>query len=153
YDTAKTNEPLNVSINSFTHNGEFSPVTGTVKIYQTLPNSKFYANRPWGLPELMSIDETEFRKLFPYETYTADDSKIQEKTLIYEGPYTTQRDKDIEMEIKHWKTGDYQLEFEILDEKSGLPVKSSTNFEIKNADEKLASNENFTVTNHSNSSK
>src|SRR5690554_3481030 len=153
YDTAKTNEPLNVSINSFTHNGEFSPVTGTVKIYQTLPNSKFYANRPWGLPELMSIDETEFRKLFPYETYTADDSKIQEKMVVYEGTYTTQKDKDFELEIKDWKTGDYQLEFEILDEKSGLPVKSSTNFEIKNVEEKLASNENFTVTNHSNSSK
>src|SRR5690554_5856436 len=153
YGTAKTDEPLNVSINSFTHNGEFSPVTGTIKIYQTLPNLKFYANRPWSLPELASIDETEFRKLFPYETYTADDSKIQEKTVVYEGPYTTQKDKDFELEIKDWKTGDYQLEFEILDEKSGLPVKSSTNFEIKNADEKLASNENFTVTNHSNSSK
>src|SRR5690554_3328636 len=153
YDTAKTNEPLDVSINSFTHNGEFSPVTGTVKIYQTLPNSKFYANRPWGLPELTSIDETEFRKLFPYEAYTADDSKIQEKTVVYEGTYTTQKDKDFELEIKDWKTGDYQLEFEFLDEKSGLPVKSSTNFKIKNADEKLASNENFTVTNHSKSSK
>lgn len=153
YDTAKTDEPLNVSINSFTHNGEFSPVTGAVKIYQTLPNSTFYANRPWGLPELTSIDETEFRKLFPYETYTADDSKIQEKTVVYEGTYTTQKDKDFELEIKDWKTGDYQLEFEFLDEKSGLPVKSSTNFEIKNVEEKLASNENFTVTNHSNSSK
>src|SRR5690554_7919845 len=101
----------------------------------------------------MSIDETQFRKLFPYETYTADDSKIQEKMVVYEGTYTTQKDKDFELEIKDWKTGDYQLEFEILDEKSGLPVKSSTNFEIKNVEEKLASNENFTVTNHSNSSK
>lgn len=153
YDTTKTDEPLSAVIKSFTHNGEFSPVTGTVKIYQTLPNSTFYANRPWGLPELTSIDETEFRKLFPYEAYTADDGKTQEKTVVYEGTYTTQKDKNFELEIKDWKTGDYQLEFEFLDEKSGLSVKSSTNFKIKNADEKLASNENFTVTNHSKSSK
>ncbi len=153
YGTAKTDEPLSAVIKSFIHNGEFSPVTGTVKIYQTLPNSTFYANRPWSLPELTSIDETEFRKLFPYEAYTADDGKTQEKTVVYEGTYTTQKDKDFELEIKDWKTGDYQLEFEFLDEKSGLPVKSSTNFKIKNADEKLASNENFTVTNHSKSSK
>src|SRR5690606_9245551 len=63
YGTAKTDEPLSAVIKSFIHNGEFSPVTGTVKIYQTLPNSTFYANRPWSLPELTSIDETEFRKL------------------------------------------------------------------------------------------
>src|SRR5690606_4770714 len=83
YGTAKTDEPLNVSINSFTHNGEFSPVTGTVKIYQTLPNSTFYGNRPWSLPELTSIDETTFRKLFPYETYTEKDNEPLERKLVY----------------------------------------------------------------------
>src|SRR5690606_35069799 len=153
YGTAKTDEPLSAVIKSFIHNGEFSPVTGTVKIYQTLPNSKFYANRPWSLPELTSIDETEFRKLFPYEAYTADDGKTQEKTVVYEGTYTTQNDKDFELEIKDWKTEDYQLEFEFLNEKSGLPFKSPTNFEIKNVEKRLVSKENFTVPNHSNSPK
>src|SRR5690606_39044489 len=153
YNTAKTDEPLNVSIKSFTHNGEFSPVTGTVKIYQTLPNSTFYGNRPWSLPELTSIDETTFRKLFPYETYTEKDNEPLERKLVYEGTYTTQKDKDFELDIKNWKTGAYQLAFEILDEKSGLSVKSSTNFDIKNAEEKLATNKNVAVTNHSKSNK
>jgi len=153
YNTAKTDEPLNVSIKSFTHNNEFSPVTGTVKIYQTLPNSTFYGNRPWSLPELTSIDETTFRKLFPYETYTEKDNEPLERKLVYEGTYTTQKDKDFELDIKNWKTGAYQLAFEILDEKSGLSVKSSTNFDIKNAEEKLATNKNVAVTNHSKSNK
>ncbi len=153
YGIVKTDELLNVSIKSFTHNGEFSPVTGTIKIYQTLPNLKFFANRPWSLPELASIDETEFRKLFPYETYTADDSKIQEKTVVYEGPYTTQKDKDFGLEIKDWKTGSYELEFETLDSKSGLSIDANTFFDIKNVEEKLATNQKFTVTNHSKSNK
>lgn len=153
YGIVKTDEPLNVSIKSFTHNNEFSPVTGTVKIYQTLPNPKFYGNRPWSLPELTSIDETTFRKLFPYETYTKNDNEPLEQKLVYEGTYTTQKNKDFELDIKNWKTGAYQLEFEVLDEKSGLPVESYTNFDIKNAEEKLATNQNFTVTNHSKSNK
>lgn len=153
YGIVKTDEPLNVSIKSFTHNSEFSPVTGTVKIYQTLPNPKFYGNRPWSLPELTSIDETTFRKLFPYETYTKNDNEPLEQKLVYEGTYTTQKNKDFELDIKNWKTGAYQLEFEVLDEKSGLPVESSTNFDIKNAEEKLATNKNVAVTNHSKSNK
>src|SRR5690606_37296248 len=153
YGTVKTDEPLNVSIKSFTHNSEFSPVTGTVKIYQTLPNPKIYGNRPWSLPELTSIDETTFRKLFHYETYTKNDNEPLEQKLVYEGTYTTQKDKDFKLDIKNWKTGSYELEFETLDSKSGLSIDANTFFDIKNVEEKLATNQNFTVTNHSKSNK
>ncbi|MEG0915971.1 MAG: MG2 domain-containing protein [Myroides sp.] len=151
YNVSVTNKPLSVNVNSTSHNNDFLPVTGKVKIYQTLPVNHFYKSRPWNVPELASINEKTFRELFPYETYSLNDEKVADKVLVYEGTYTTQKDKDFELDIKNWKTGRYNFEFEISDEKSGLPIKAETTFSIKNADEKLATNENFTVMNHSKS--
>src|SRR5690606_31942306 len=151
YSVSVTNKPLNVTVNSTSHNNDFLRVTGKVKIYQTLPVNHFYKSRPWNVPELVSINEKTFRELFPYETYSLNDEKVAEKVLVYEGTYTTQKDKDFELDIKNWKTGRYNFEFEITDEKSGLPIKAETTFSIKNVDEKLATNENFTVVNHSKS--
>ncbi|SFN96091.1 CarboxypepD_reg-like domain-containing protein [Paenimyroides ummariense] len=148
YNVSVTNKPLSVTVNSTSHNNDFLPVTGKVKIYQTLPVNHFYKSRHWNVPELASINEKTFRELFPYETYSLNDEKVADKVLVYEGAYTTQKDKDFELDIKNWKTGRYNFEFEISDEKSGLPIKAETTFNIKNADEKLATNENFTVVNH-----
>ena len=153
YGTVKSNEPLVVHAKSYSHNGEFHPISGTVKIYQTLPNSNFYINRSWEEPELSMIDETEFRQLFPNETYSAEDGKTPEKTIVYESDYVTQENQDFTLNINSWKTGNYELTFETIDEKSGLPIVSSANFEIKNAEEKLATNENFTVEVHPKSNK
>src|SRR5690606_31756868 len=65
YDLSLTNKLLNVSVNSSGYNGDFSAVTGNVKIYQTVPVNHFYKNRSWNVPELPSINEETFRKLFP----------------------------------------------------------------------------------------
>ncbi|HLW62826.1 MAG TPA: alpha-2-macroglobulin family protein, partial [Flavobacterium sp.] len=153
YGTVKSNEPLVVHAKSYSHNGEFHPISGTVKIYQTLPNSNFYINRSWEEPELSMIDETEFRQLFPNETYSAEDGKTPEKTIVYEEVYATQENQDFTLNIDNWKTGNYELIFETIDEKSGLPIVSSANFEVKNEAEKLATNENFTVEVHAKSNK
>ncbi|WP_177763794.1 MG2 domain-containing protein [Flavobacterium sp. I3-2] len=139
-----TNKPLEVSVGSQKHNGGFLPITGTIKIYQTLPKDKFYETRPWQIPELKSMDEITFRKLFPYQAYDSEELKNPEKTLIYEGSYTTAENKKFELDIKDWKTGAYELVFETIDSKSKLPIKRSTNFSIKKVDEKLAKNENVT---------
>ena len=140
-----TNKPLEVSVGSQKHNGGFLPVTGTIKIYQTLPKDKFYEMRPWQIPELKSMDEVTFRKLFPYQAYDSEELKNPEKTLVYEGSYTTAENKKFELDIKDWKTGAYELVFETIDLKSKLPIKRSINFSIKKVDEKLAKNENVTV--------
>lgn len=147
-----TNKPLEVSINSRTHNGDFTPAMGTIKIYQTLPKDTFYENRPWQIPELKSIDETTFRKLFPYQVYNSEELKNSEKTLVYEGSFTTAENKKIELDIKDWKTGAYELVFETIDSKSKLPIRQQTYFSIKKAEEKLAKNENLTVITHPKSS-
>lgn len=141
----KTDTPLKLSIQSNDVNGDFSAVTGLVKIYQMLPQKQFFEARPWELPELQSIDESLFRKLFPYQSYTSDDTKVAAEQLVYEGKYTTQKEKPFELSINDWKTGSYRLEYEVQDELSGLPIYKTTSFSIKNAQEKLASNENFNI--------
>lgn len=141
----KTDTPLKLSIQSNEVNGDFSAVTGSVKIYQTLPQKQFFEARPWELPELQSIDEPTFRKLFPYQSYTSEDTKVAAEQLVYEGKYTTQKEKPFELNIKDWKTGSYRLEYEVKDELSGVPIHKTTSFSIKKAQEKLASNENFNI--------
>lgn len=90
YDV-KTDTPLQISIQSNEVNGDFAPVTGFVKIYRTLPRKRFFENRSWEIPEMQSIDETTFRTLFPHESYTNDDLKIEDEQLVYERAYTTQK--------------------------------------------------------------
>lgn len=144
YDV-KTDIPLQITIQSKEVNGDFAPVTGSVKIYRTLPRKRFFENRSWEIPEMQSIDETTFRMLFPHESYTNDDLKIEEEQLVYESDYTTQKEKSFELNINDWKTGSYRLEYEVQDELSGLPIHKTTSFSIKKAQEKLASNENFNI--------
>src|SRR5690606_6459434 len=81
YDV-KTDTPLQISIRSNEVNGDFAPVTGYVKIYRTLPRKRFFENRSWEIPVMQSIDETTSISLFPHESYTNDDLKIEEEQLV-----------------------------------------------------------------------
>lgn len=147
-----TNEKINLNVNSHTHNGDDVSVTGTIKIYKTLPPKHFYENRAWQLPEVNSIDEKTFRNLFPFEMYQKEDNVFSEKELVYETPYTTAKDKGFVHDLTNWQTGNYEVVFEITDEKSKLPLKASTNISIINAKENLATNESFKITTHKTSS-
>ncbi|UUV20537.1 alpha-2-macroglobulin family protein [Paenimyroides aestuarii] len=147
-----TNEKINLNVTSFTQNGDDVSVNGTVKIFKTLPPNRFYMQRSWQVPEMNSIDEETFRALFPYEAYNEADQKFTNEELVYEGNYTTQKDKKFIHDITNWQTGSYKVVFEIIDEKSKLPLTTSTTIEIINANEKLASNEAFKVTTHQTSS-
>ena len=151
-NTLTTNEKLNLNVNSFTHNGDDISVNGTIKIYKTLPPNNFYMQRSWQLPEINSINEKTFRELFPYETYNEADQKFTNEELVYEGTYITQKDKKFTHDITNWQTGNYKVVFEIVDEKSKLPLTASTNIEVKKANENLASNEDFKVVTHKTSS-
>ena len=147
-----TNDKLEVNIQASTHNGELLPVTGVVKIFRTLPPATFYMSRPWNAPELYTISEKEFREFFPYETYRAKEDDFSAKELIYEQPYTTGKDKKFTPDISQWKTGIYEVVYEITDAVSQLPVRKQTDINISKSGEQLASNAYFSLKNHSSSS-
>ncbi len=147
-----TNEKINLSVNSFTHNDDYVSVNGTIKIYKSTPPKYFYMSRTWQLPEVQSINEDTYRTLFPYETYHKDDEEYSKEELVYEGSYTTEKDKKFVHDIANWQTGNYKVVFEIVDEKSKLPLKDSIQIKIQNVKEHLATNESFKITTHKTSS-
>lgn len=147
-----TNEKINLNVNSFTHNGDNVSVSGTIKIYKSTSPKYFYMPRTWQLPEVQSINEDTYRTLFPYETYHKNDEEYSNEELIYEGSYTTEKDKKFVHDINNWQTGNYKVVFEIIDEKSKLPLKASTEIKIQNVKENLATNESFKLTTHKTSS-
>lgn len=147
-----TNEKLKLAVNTKTQNGDDKSVTGTIKIYQSLPPKDFYLMRLWQVPELASIDEKTFREQFPYETYTNKDNAYTEKKIIYEAPFTTEKDKPFTHDISKWETGTYEFVFETTDEKSKQPLSATTSIQVKKANEIIAPNQNLQVTTHSSSS-
>src|SRR5690606_33639453 len=140
-----TNEKLSLNVNSFTHNGDDVSVNGIIKIFKTLPPKRFFMHRSWQHPEIQSIEEDTYRTLFPYETYQKTDEAHSDEELVYEAKYTTEKDKKFVHDITNWQTGNYKVVFEIIDEKSKLPLKASADIKIKNAEENLAINEAFKV--------
>lgn len=151
-DQLSTNEKLNLNVNSFTHNGDDVSVDGTIKIFKTLPPKRFFMQRSWQLPEIQSIDETTYRTLFPYEEYNETDKASSSEELVYEGNYTTEKDRVFVHDITKWQTGNYKVVFEVVDEKSKLPLLALTDLKIKNVKENLATNETFKVETHQSSS-
>jgi len=146
------NQKLSLNVNSFTHNDDNVSVNGTIKIFRTLPPKKFFMSRTWQLPEVQSINEATYRSLFPYEEYNEADKASSNEELVYEGNYTTVKDKKFEYDITNWQTGNYKVIFEIVDEKSKLPLKASADIKIKSGKENLATNESFKVETHQSSS-
>ncbi len=147
-----TNEKLNLNVNSFTHNGDDVSVNGTIKIFKTLPPKRFFMQRLWQHPEVQSIDESTYKALFPYETYQKNDEAHSDEELVYEAKYTTEKDKKFVHDITNWQTGNYKVVFEIVDEKSKLSLKDSTDINIYNVKEDLATNESFKINTHKSSS-
>ena len=151
-DQLSTNEKLNLNVNSFTHNDDDVSVNGIIKIFRTLPPKRFFMQRSWQHPEVQSIDEDIYRRLFPYETYQKKDEAHSDEELVYEAKYTTEKDKKFGHDITNWQTGNYKVIFEIIDEKSKLSLKDSTEIKIQNVKEDLATNESFKINTHKSSS-
>jgi len=151
-DQLSTNEKLNLNVNSFTHNDGEVSVNGIIKIFKTLPPKRFFMQRSWQHPEVQSIDEDTYRRLFPYETYQKTDEAHSDEELVYEAKYTTEKDKKFVHDITNWQTGSYKVVFEIVDEKSKLSLKDSTNVNVYNVKEDLSTNESFKINTHKSSS-
>ena len=63
-----------VKIETKNLNDEFVAAKGTIKIYKLQAPKNPLRRRPWSAPDYQDISENEFRKLFPNDPYTDDES-------------------------------------------------------------------------------
>jgi len=129
----KQQEKIKLNIKTENLNGEFVAAEGTVKIYKLKAPQNPMRNRVWQAPDYQDISESEFRKLFPHEPYTdeeTDEKNWEKGKLVFESDFDTTKSKEINLEnYNNWSIGKYIIVLESED-KFGQQVKDEKRFTL-----------------------
>lgn len=140
--TKNKNEIKLVSTNL---NGEFTPIKGEIKVYYVSPFSTKFKPRAFSKPEVETISNSDFEKLFPYE----ENQNLNEKAaeiLLYSKNIDTQNDKILALDfISDYKSGNYKIVFSAKDSFGNL-IESKSNFKLIQSKDKFETNRLFSVT-------
>jgi TonB-dependent SusC/RagA subfamily outer membrane receptor len=138
-----------VKIETKNLNDEFVAAKGTIKIYKLQAPKNPLRNRPWSAPDYQDISENEFRKLFPNDPYTDDESdekNWKKGALVFTEKFDTASSKKIILKnTKSWLSGKYIIVLESED-KFGQEVKDEKRITIfSSKDKNVADNQLFTI--------
>jgi len=126
-ETKNNNEIL---LNSTNLNGQFTATKGEIKLYFINEFGTKFKPRVWEIPEIESISNEDFNRLFPYEINQKPITDTDKGTLIYSKAVDTNKEKTIPLDfIADYKSGNYKVVFTAKD-KFDNPIENSTNFEI-----------------------
>jgi len=126
-----SDEKKSLSIYSTNLNSQFVPVDGEIKIYFQKPFINKFKKRIFGKPELKTISDSDFEKLFPYEN-NEDEVKEESElgTLVYSKKVNTAKDKLVPLDfMSNYKSGHYKIVFSAID-KFKNPVEASAQFQL-----------------------
>ena len=138
-----------VKIETKNLNDEFVAAKGTIKIYKLQAPKNPLRKRPWSAPDYQDISENEFRKLFPNDPYTDDESdekNWKKGALVFTEKFDTAASKEIILKnTKSWLSGKYIIVLESED-KFGQEVKDEKRITIfSSKDKNVADNQLFTI--------
>ena len=130
-------------------NNKFIPAKGTIKIYKLIAPESPLRKRIWNAPDYQDISKNEFRKLFPDEPYTNDESDVnnwKKGAVVFETDFDTSAAKEIKLEhVKKWLSGKYIAVLESKD-KFEQEVKDEQRFSVFSfEDKKVSDNQLFEV--------
>jgi len=119
-------------------NGEERPAAGEITIYKVADATRITIERPWREPEIQTIPQEEFEKLFPYLPYknVVKDSVVRLNT-VYTKKVNTASEKTIaQKELKKWASGNYQIVFTAKDSINTI-VQDTAMFTLKKEDDTM----------------
>ena len=128
-----------IKISTKNLNEEFTPSTGTIKIYKLQAPINPLRKRPWNAPDYQDISENEFRKLFPHDSYLKEEENEadwKKGKLVFKEYFDTQKSKELALKnIKNWTSGKY---IAVLNTKDTFNQKviDKTRFTVTNTTEK-----------------
>ena len=130
-------------------NEEFTAAKGTLKIYKLIAPKHPLRKRAWNAPDYQDISEEKFRKLFPNEPYTQEETNEyywKKGKLVFESEFDTAKEKEILLgNLSNWDSGKHLAEIETKD-KFGFKIKAQERFEVLNYKEKsIADNKLFFI--------
>lgn len=123
-----TKDKQQIVLNSTNLNNEFTAVSGIVELYYVSPFASEFKSG-MSQPEIVSISNEAFRRLFPYEQPPLSGEKLTQQ-LLYTKKVNTQTEKTIPLDfISNYKSGHYKIVFTAKDG-SGNEIKNERAFEL-----------------------
>jgi TonB-dependent SusC/RagA subfamily outer membrane receptor len=140
-ETKNENE---ITLSSTNLNGEFLAAKGELKIYYVQPFPNKFKKRVWPRPEIETISDADFEKLFPFEDNYNPLNKLEE-ILVYSKKVNTERDKKIPLDfISDYKSGSYKIVFSANDSFNN-PIETIQNFKLIQSKDKFNTGKLFTA--------
>lgn len=141
----ETKDKNDIILNSTNLNGEFLATKGELKLYYTSPFSNKFKARVWQKPEIETISEQDFTRLFPYEQNEKPVSDKELGTLVYSKKIDTEKDKKLVLNfISNYKSGNYKVVFSAKDSFDNS-IETSSNFQIIQSKDKFNPSKLFTA--------
>lgn len=126
----KSNEIKNIVLKSTNLNAQFVPVEGEIKVYFLKELSNKFKNRVFEKPELQTISDSDFEKLFPFENNEKPLDENAKGELVFTKKVNTSKDKSLALDfIANYKSGYYKVVFSAKD-KFNNPIETSSRFQL-----------------------
>ncbi|MDG1398637.1 MAG: MG2 domain-containing protein [Polaribacter sp.] len=138
-----------ITIHTKNLNDEFVSAKGILKVYKLQAPKNPLRKRPWDAPDFQDISEKEFRKLFPNDSYTnqeTNEKNWKKGNLIFSENFDTANSKEINLKnTSNWISGKYLITLESKD-KFGQAVKDEKRVTLFSSKEKkVADSKLFTI--------
>ncbi|MTH17437.1 MG2 domain-containing protein [Flavobacterium sp. LC2016-01] len=141
----QTKDKNEIILTSTNLNGEFKAANGEVKIYFVRPFLNKFKIRSSEKPEIETISDQDFEKLFPYEITGKEFIDEPKETLVYSKKVNTEKDKTIALDfISSYKSGSYKIVFSANDSFNNL-IEATTNFQLTQSKDKFNPSKLFTA--------
>lgn len=127
-------------------NGEKVGAKGTITIHKLQAPDRILRKRALPIPDYTSIDESEFKKLFPHEVFSKEelDFKSWEKGKnVFNETFNTGDKAKLELDnIKQWESGKYIIEATLIDA-NGIEIKDIVFTDVWNPNDKTTADNKF----------
>ncbi|WP_264566640.1 carboxypeptidase-like regulatory domain-containing protein [Flavobacterium sp. N3904] len=144
-NSIETKNKNEITLNSTNLNGEFKAVKGEIKLYFVSPFPNKFKSRVFTQPEISTISDADFEKLFPYEINFSKTSKKPAETLVFSKKIDTEKDKNLVLDfITDYQSGNYKVVFSAKDSFEN-PIETVSNISIIQSKNKYNPNKLFTV--------
>ncbi|MFD1601538.1 MG2 domain-containing protein [Flavobacterium artemisiae] len=141
----QTKDNNEIILTSTNLNAEFKAAKGEVKVYFLNPFLNKFKTRNGEKPEIETISDHDFEKLFPYEINGKELEEKPLETLVFSKKVDTEKDKTIPMDfISNYKSGNYKIVFSAEDSFKN-PIEATTNFQLTQSKDKFNPSRLFTA--------
>ncbi|MES2240940.1 MAG: carboxypeptidase-like regulatory domain-containing protein [Bacteroidota bacterium] len=141
----ETKNKNSLKLESKNLNDTFIATQGEIKIYRIRKAENKFKPRVWHKPEIETISEAEFERLFPYEKNEKPIPINETGELVHSIKVNTEKDKEIPLDfMAEYPSGTYKVVFLATDEFNNA-IENSDRFDLIQSAEKINPSQLFTV--------